>query len=496
MMMKPIAVAGIAVAAAAAGGVGSYLAVRHAVGPVPGAAAGTDAEPAPGFAMASPAPTPTPETAAGAVETEVAAEPPVPDPRPAARPEPRSPALRPDSPPPTSGSESSSPAARSERAAPTRSRSEPAPSSRSQPAAPSSRPEPAAPSSRSQPAAPSSRSEPAAPTRSEPAAPTRSVAAGSAPGNRASTPSAGPISPEPTTRPRPAAASATARGESSTPRGETPPEPAVGTPARANTDAPPLPGDRLPAGWTRAGGPRATPNEAEQPTADPQPPSTGTALLDARPVDVGIAPDAPDASGTAPESPTPLDARAVTPALAPGAWPAFDELEIAAESVIGIQIETAVSTRTASIEDPVEAQVVRDVLVGPRVAVPAGTRMRGSVVLVEPGGRIRSAARLGVRFHTLLTDDGAEVPLSTETIYREGNSPGSDSAAKIGGAAVAGSILGAIFGGERGAAIGGSIGAAGGTAAALNGQADPARLRPGARLTVRLSRPAFVTAPR
>ena len=270
----------------------------------------------------------------------------------------------------------------------------------------------------------------------------------------------------------------------------------AGTPARAATAAPPLPGDRLPAGWTRAGGPRATPNEAEQPTADPQPPSTGTALLDARPVDVGIAPDAPDASGTAPESPTPLDARAVTPALAPGAWPAFDELEIAAESVIGIQIETAVSTRTASIEDPVEAQVVRDVLVGPRVAIPAGTRMRGSVVLVEPGGRIRSAARLGVRFHTLLTDDGAEVPLSTETIYREGNSPGSDSAAKIGGAAVAGSILGAIFGGERGAAIGGSIGAAGGTAAALNGQADPARLRPGARLTVRLSRPAFVTAPR
>ena len=61
---------------------------------------------------------------------------------------------------------------------------------------------------------------------------------------------------------------------------------------------------------------------------------------------------------------------------------------------------------------------------------------------------------------------------------------------------MAGSILGAIFGGERGAAIGGSIGAAGGTAAALNGQADPATLPPGSRLTVRLTRPAVVMAPR
>ena len=175
---------------------------------------------------------------------------------------------------------------------------------------------------------------------------------------------------------------------------------------------------------------------------------------------------------------------------------AFDELEIAAESVIGIQVETAVSTRTATIEDPVEARVVRDVQVGARVAIPSGTRIHGSVVLVESAGRLRSAARLGVRFHTLLMDDGTQVALSTETVYREGKSPGSDGVAKIGGAAVAGSILGAIFGGERGAAIGGSIGAAGGTAAALNGEGDPARLPPGSRLTVRLSRPAFVPAPR
>ena len=173
--------------------------------------------------------------------------------------------------------------------------------------------------------------------------------------------------------------------------------------------------------------------------------------------------------------------------------PELVEYEIAADSVIGLQIEAAVSTRTAKVEDTVEARVTRDVLVADQVAVPAGTRTLGSVVLVETGGKLRNASRLGVRFHTLVMDGGLQVPIVTETIYREGASRGSDSVAKIGGAAVGGAILGAIFGGGRGAAIGGSIGAAGGTAAALNGEAEPAGLSPGTRLTVRLSRPVAVT---
>ena len=176
--------------------------------------------------------------------------------------------------------------------------------------------------------------------------------------------------------------------------------------------------------------------------------------------------------------------------------PTLVEYEIAADSVIGLQVETPVSTRTAEIEDSVEARVTRDVLVADRVAVPAGTRMLGSVVLVEQSGKLRDASRLGVRFHTLVMDEGPEIPIVTETIYREGSRMRRDSVSKIGGAAVGGAILGAIFGGTRGATIGGSIGAAGGTAAAINGEAEPAGLPPGTMLTVRLSRPAIVTVER
>ena len=238
---------------------------------------------------------------------------------------------------------------------------------------------------------------------------------------------------------------------------------------------------------------------AEAPPTDPAPVQTARADLPA--VEGWTRPEATEPfPETAPE---PSETAAIITNIgsidspAPEPVPEFVELEIAADSVIGLQVDTAVSTRTARVEDTVEARVTRDVLVADQVAVPAGTRILGSVVLVEKGGKLRDAARLGGRFHTRVLDDGLQVPVVTETIYREGRSRGSDSIAKIGGTAVGGAILGAIFGGGRGAAIGGSIGAAGGTAAALNnGEEEPAGLPPGTRLTVRLSRPVAVAVER
>jgi hypothetical protein len=190
----------------------------------------------------------------------------------------------------------------------------------------------------------------------------------------------------------------------------------------------------------------------------------------------------------------PLDTTRLGAALEPEARPRMvEELVVSADSVVGLQVDTAVSSENAKVEDAVEARVTRDVTVGDRVAISAGTRVRGSVVLVERGGKIKEVARLGVRFHTLVMADGLEVPVVTETIYREGKSPGGESVAKIGGAAVGGAILGAIIGGTRGAAIGGSVGAAGGTAAVMASEPNPATFAKGSTVTVRLSEPVTVT---
>ena len=173
-----------------------------------------------------------------------------------------------------------------------------------------------------------------------------------------------------------------------------------------------------------------------------------------------------------------------------------EELVISADAVIGLQVETTVSSADAEVEDDVSARVTRDVMAGDRVAIPAGTPVRGSVVLVEQAGKLRGQPRLGVRFHTAVMDDGAELRLATETVYREGPARGSESTRRIGGAAVGGAILGAIFGGRRGAAIGSAAGAAGGTALAVAHDGPPASFPAGVRVTIRLLNPATVRVDR
>jgi hypothetical protein len=173
--------------------------------------------------------------------------------------------------------------------------------------------------------------------------------------------------------------------------------------------------------------------------------------------------------------------------------PEFEDLIVAADSVIGLQVESSISSERARVEDEVLARVTRDVRVGDRVAIPAGATAHGEVTLVERGGRLKDRARLGIRFTSVVLADGTRVPLETDTIYREGDAPSGESTAKIGGGAIGGAIIGGILGGARGAVIGGSAGAGAGTAAVLAGGRNPATLPSGTPVTVRVIKPATVT---
>ena len=170
----------------------------------------------------------------------------------------------------------------------------------------------------------------------------------------------------------------------------------------------------------------------------------------------------------------------------------FEELVLPAASVIGLQLETALTSERAHVEDRVEARVTRDVLVDGRLAIPAGSRVLGSVTQVDRGGKLKDRARLAIRFHTLVLGDGTEVSLRTEPITREGEAPAGDSSKKIGGAAVGGAILGAILGGGKGAMIGGMAGAGGGTAMVMAGDRNPATFQPGTIVTARLAAPVTI----
>jgi hypothetical protein len=172
----------------------------------------------------------------------------------------------------------------------------------------------------------------------------------------------------------------------------------------------------------------------------------------------------------------------------------IDELVVSTDSVIGLQSDTTVTSERARVEDRVEARVTRDVKVGDRVAIPAGSRAIGYVTQVERGGKFKEQAKLGIRFQTIVLADGTRLPISTAQVEREGDSKTNSTAAKVGGGAVAGTILGAILGGGKGAAIGAAAGAGGGAAAVEASDRSVATLRAGEPITIRLLSPVTVTA--
>lgn len=182
---------------------------------------------------------------------------------------------------------------------------------------------------------------------------------------------------------------------------------------------------------------------------------------------------------------------AAEPARTPEPVRTFEELVVSADSVIGLQTDTSLTSERAHVEDRVDAHVTRDVRVNNRVAIPAGSKVLGNVTVADPGGKFKERARLGIRFNMLVLADGTRVPISTETIYRDGEAP--NSAQKVGGGAVGGAILGAILGGGKGAAIGGIVGAGGGAAVAMAGDRNAATLPAGSPLTVRILSPVTVT---
>ena len=253
-------------------------------------------------------------------------------------------------------------------------------------------------------------------------------------------------------------------------------------------------------GAPREAAAQPTRREVEEPRPAPTRPASRPVARSrpaARPAPVAPPPVEPEVAAPPPmpaiPEPVPVpyvQQEAPTPPAAP--LPVFYELVIAADSVVGLQIDTTISSEQARIEDRVDGRVVRDVRVDGDVAVPTGARAVGMVTLVEQGGKFKERARLGIRFHTLVLADGTQLPISTETIYRYGEPPGRGSAAKIGGGAAAGAILGAILGGAKGAAVGATAGAGGGTAAVVAGDRNDATFTAGTELTARILAPVTV----
>ena len=243
--------------------------------------------------------------------------------------------------------------------------------------------------------------------------------------------------------------------------------------------------------------PKTTPK-----TATPAKTAVATAPVPTPPAQA-TTPEPPVAAATAPPPPPdvpppPPDPPATTADVATPVEPApvFDEITVKADSVIGLSLDTTVSSEVARIEDRVIAHTTRDVMVDGRVAIPRRSRLEGVVTAVQRGGKFKDQARVGVRFTTLYLPDNSKFPIQTEPIFRDGEAPGNEAASRVGAGSVIGAILGAVVGGKKGAAIGAAGGAGAGAASVAAGDKNAATIPSGVPMTVRLTAPVTVTVAR
>ena len=166
-------------------------------------------------------------------------------------------------------------------------------------------------------------------------------------------------------------------------------------------------------------------------------------------------------------------------------------ITIPAGTALTVRLASTVSSRTSRVESPVNATIVRPILINGTTVVPAGSAVSGYVSQAERSGRVKGRARVGVRFTTLRLD-GTRYRVETASINRVAPGTKKADATKIGIGAGAGAIVGAIAGGKKGAAIGSAVGAGGGTGVVLATRGREVSLPRGTTVTTRLTQPLTV----
>ena len=74
---------------------------------------------------------------------------------------------------------------------------------------------------------------------------------------------------------------------------------------------------------------------------------------------------------------------------------------------VNVRLEQPLSSRTARVEDRFDATVARPVYVDGRIVIPDGSRVQGTVTVVERAQRPARGGRLNLSFDRLLLDDGS-----------------------------------------------------------------------------------------
>jgi hypothetical protein len=165
------------------------------------------------------------------------------------------------------------------------------------------------------------------------------------------------------------------------------------------------------------------------------------------------------------------------------------EATIPAGTRVAASLARTLSTETSRVGDRVDLETAESLPIAPGVTLPPGIVVHAEVIVSKGGGRISGAPELALRFSSMNVN-GKEYPIEAEPFRVRGKSDARESAAEIGGGAVAGGIIGAIAGNTlKGAAVGAVLG----TGVAVATKGNQIVLPAGQKVRVRLNQPVRVS---
>jgi hypothetical protein len=177
---------------------------------------------------------------------------------------------------------------------------------------------------------------------------------------------------------------------------------------------------------------------------------------------------------------------------APPSTPVTQAITIPAGTSLLVRMIDGVDSSTNKVGDIFHGSLESGLVVGNTVVAPKGSDAYGKLTQAKNAGKISGSAQLTLEL-TGIRINGNIVPVDSTDYDVAGKGRGTQSAERIGGGAVLGTIIGAIAGGGKGAVIGGAVGAGAGTTVQVMTHGEQVRIPSETLLEFKLEQD--VTAP-
>jgi hypothetical protein len=166
-------------------------------------------------------------------------------------------------------------------------------------------------------------------------------------------------------------------------------------------------------------------------------------------------------------------------------------MELPAGTNLTIRMIDAVDSEVAKPGQTFQASLDQPVVIANNVAIPRGADVVVKLVDAKESGTFTGRAELALSLQSVKVN-GRTVEMNTQTVSRESDSQGSQTAKRAGVGAVVGAGLGAVFGGGKGAATGAAVGGAAGAGTQAVTKGRTVRIPSETRLTFVLDTPVRI----